>query len=129
MKFRFWPIAITVRIRWSFASYLMIRNLRNQSELQASRASDPNFAGTLAKGLMILQEFVREPRPHAGSSPGARWRARHPGPGRRPRSWLQLASGTSQRVILRSAAPIPAACRAFRFSLRLPAAISNPGSR
>jgi DNA-binding IclR family transcriptional regulator len=45
----------------------MIKTLRNQSELQASREGDPNFAGTLAKGLMILQMFVREPRPHANS--------------------------------------------------------------
>lgn len=45
----------------------MIRTLQHQSELRASRDVDPNFAGTLAKGMMILQVFVREPRPHANS--------------------------------------------------------------
>ena len=31
------------------------------------RGDDPNFSGTLAKGLMILQVFVDAPRPHANS--------------------------------------------------------------
>lgn len=31
------------------------------------RADDPDFSGTLAKGLMILQCFVRDPRAHANS--------------------------------------------------------------
>lgn len=31
------------------------------------REQDPYFAGTLAKGLMILQCFVSDPRPHANS--------------------------------------------------------------
>ena len=45
----------------------MIRRLRNQRDLQASRLDNPNFAGTLAKGLMVLQAFVQDPRPHANS--------------------------------------------------------------
>ena len=36
----------------------MIRQLRHQSDITALRDGDPNFAGTLAKGLMILQSFV-----------------------------------------------------------------------
>lgn len=45
----------------------MIRQLQHQSDVAAVRDDDPNFAGTLAKGLMILQAFLREPRPHANS--------------------------------------------------------------
>ena len=45
----------------------MIRQLRHQSDITALRDGDPNFAGTLAKGLMILQTFLREPRPYANS--------------------------------------------------------------
>lgn len=44
-----------------------IRRLRDQAELQDWRDGNPNFAGTLAKGLMILQCFVADPRPHANS--------------------------------------------------------------
>lgn len=44
-----------------------IRHLRDQAELQSLRQDDPNFSGTLAKGLMILQCFVQDPRPHANS--------------------------------------------------------------
>ena len=44
-----------------------IRHLRDQSELQSLRQDNPNFSGTLAKGLMILQCFVADPRPHANS--------------------------------------------------------------
>ncbi|MDM0019043.1 IclR family transcriptional regulator [Variovorax saccharolyticus] len=45
----------------------MIRQLRHQSDVSALRIGDPNFAGTLAKGLMILQTFLRDPRPYANS--------------------------------------------------------------
>ncbi|HZT56903.1 MAG TPA: helix-turn-helix domain-containing protein, partial [Burkholderiaceae bacterium] len=45
----------------------MIRQLQNQRDIAAARDDDPNFAGTLAKGLMILQSFVRDPRPRANS--------------------------------------------------------------
>lgn len=45
----------------------MIRQLRHQSDVVALRDGDPNFAGTLAKGLMILETFLRDPRPYANS--------------------------------------------------------------
>ena len=45
----------------------MFRQLQHQSDVTALREGDPNFAGTLAKGLMILQTFLREPRPYANS--------------------------------------------------------------
>jgi DNA-binding IclR family transcriptional regulator len=45
----------------------MIRHLQDQCDLQHSRAENPNFAATLAKGLMILQAFVRERRPLGNS--------------------------------------------------------------
>jgi DNA-binding IclR family transcriptional regulator len=43
------------------------QHLRDQSELQLLREDNPSFAGTLAKGMMILQCFVSDPRPHANS--------------------------------------------------------------
>ena len=45
----------------------MIRRLQDQHDLDASRAENPNFAGTLAKGLMVLEAFVRESRPLGNS--------------------------------------------------------------
>lgn len=45
----------------------MIYRLQHQSDLATVREDDPNFSGTLAKGLMILQAFIREPRPYANS--------------------------------------------------------------
>jgi hypothetical protein len=45
----------------------MIRRLQDQHDLDSSRAANPNFAGTLAKGLMILEAFVRESRPLGNS--------------------------------------------------------------
>lgn len=45
----------------------MIHQIRHQSDVTALRDGDPNFAGTLAKGLMILQTFLRDPRPYANS--------------------------------------------------------------
>lgn len=44
-----------------------VHQLKDQHELRLLREEDPNFAGTLAKGLMILQCFVADPRPHANS--------------------------------------------------------------
>ena len=44
-----------------------VHQLKNQLDLQRVRAADPDFSGTLAKGLMILQCFVRNPRAHANS--------------------------------------------------------------
>lgn len=44
-----------------------LRQVRNQSELQRIREEDPYFSGTLAKGLLVLQRFVSDPRAHANS--------------------------------------------------------------
>lgn len=44
-----------------------VHQLKNQNDLRKVREGDPNFAGTLAKGLMILQSFVTDPRAHANS--------------------------------------------------------------
>jgi DNA-binding IclR family transcriptional regulator len=41
--------------------------IKDQTDLRTVRDDDPNFAGTLAKGLMILQCFVGDPRAHANS--------------------------------------------------------------
>lgn len=45
----------------------MIRRLHDRHDLDSSRAENPNFAGTLAKGLMVLEAFVRESRPLGNS--------------------------------------------------------------
>lgn len=45
----------------------MIRQLQRGEDLALVRDTDPNFTGALAKGLMILQVFLREPRPYANS--------------------------------------------------------------
>lgn len=45
----------------------MIRRLQDLNDLASSREDNPNFAGTLAKGLMILEAFVRESRPLGNS--------------------------------------------------------------
>lgn len=45
----------------------MIRRLQDKQDLESSRAANPNFAGTLAKGLMVLEAFVRESRPLGNS--------------------------------------------------------------
>lgn len=44
-----------------------VHQIKDQVDLRKVRAVDPNFAGTLAKGLMILQTFVTDPRAHANS--------------------------------------------------------------
>lgn len=44
-----------------------MHQIKDQQELRKLRDDDPNFAGTLAKGLMILQSFVSDPRAHANS--------------------------------------------------------------
>ena len=44
-----------------------MHQIRDQADLRKVRDEDPNFAGTLAKGLLILQSFVRDPRAHANS--------------------------------------------------------------
>lgn len=49
-----------------------VHQIKDQQDLRRVRGDDPNFSGTLAKGLMILQTFVHEPRPHANSELAAR---------------------------------------------------------
>lgn len=49
-----------------------LRQIRNQRDLHRVREEDPNFSGTLAKGLLILQCFVAEPRAHANSEIASR---------------------------------------------------------
>jgi DNA-binding IclR family transcriptional regulator len=44
-----------------------VHQIRDQDQLRLVREEDPEFAGTLAKGLMILQSFVSDPRAHANS--------------------------------------------------------------
>jgi len=44
-----------------------VHQIKDQEDLRKVRDEDPNFAGTLAKGLMILQSFVSDPRAHANS--------------------------------------------------------------
>ncbi|MGB3071527.1 MAG: helix-turn-helix domain-containing protein [Ottowia sp.] len=44
-----------------------MHHIKDQEDLRRVRNDDPNFSGTLAKGLMILQSFVRNPRAHANS--------------------------------------------------------------
>jgi DNA-binding IclR family transcriptional regulator len=44
-----------------------MHQIKDQRDLREVRDADPNFAGTLAKGLMILQSFVSDPRAHANS--------------------------------------------------------------
>ncbi|RYY82167.1 MAG: IclR family transcriptional regulator [Comamonadaceae bacterium] len=44
-----------------------MHQIKDQQALQRVRDGDPDFAGTLAKGLMILQTFVADPRAHANS--------------------------------------------------------------
>lgn len=44
-----------------------IHQIKDQRSLREVRDVDPDFVGTLTKGLMILQCFVRDPRAHANS--------------------------------------------------------------
>lgn len=44
-----------------------VHQIKDLDDLRRIRDGDPDFAGTLAKGLMILQCFVRDPRAHANS--------------------------------------------------------------
>lgn len=41
--------------------------MKDHDDLRRVREADPYFAGTLAKGLLILQTFVSDPRAHANS--------------------------------------------------------------
>jgi DNA-binding IclR family transcriptional regulator len=44
-----------------------IHQIKDLQDLKRVRDGDPDFSGTLAKGLMILQCFVNDPRAHANS--------------------------------------------------------------
>ena len=44
-----------------------VHQIRDQEDLRRVRNEDPGFSGTLAKGLLILQSFVSDPRAHANS--------------------------------------------------------------
>lgn len=44
-----------------------VHQIRDQEDLRKVRDQDPDFSGTLAKGLLILQSFVSDPRAHANS--------------------------------------------------------------
>ncbi len=44
-----------------------VHQIKDQQDLRKVRDDDPDFAGTLAKGLLILQCFVTDPRAHANS--------------------------------------------------------------
>lgn len=44
-----------------------IQQVKHQQDLRKIRDEDPDFSGTLAKGLMILRCFVNDPRAHANS--------------------------------------------------------------
>ncbi len=67
-----------------------IRRLNDGRDLRASRDENPNFAGTLAKGLMILQAFVREARPLANSEIAARLELPRPTVSRLCRTLLEM---------------------------------------
>ncbi len=67
-----------------------LRRLHDGHELRASRQHDPDFAGTLAKGLMILQAFVETPRPLANSELAARLKLPRPTVSRLCRTLLQM---------------------------------------
>ena len=44
-----------------------LHQMKDHDDLRRVREEDPYFAGTLAKGLLILQTFVSDPRAHANS--------------------------------------------------------------
>lgn len=52
-----------------------VHQIKDQQDLRRVRDDDPNFSGTLAKGLMILQSFVKDPRAHANSEFAERLRS------------------------------------------------------
>jgi len=49
-----------------------VHQMKGQEDLRRIREADPYFSGTLAKGLLILQTFVHEPRAHANSELASR---------------------------------------------------------
>jgi DNA-binding IclR family transcriptional regulator len=47
-------------------------SMQDEADLRRVKEDDPFFSGTLAKGLLIMKCFVREPRAHANSELAAR---------------------------------------------------------
>ncbi|CAB3787710.1 HTH-type transcriptional regulator TsaQ1/TsaQ2 [Paraburkholderia caffeinitolerans] len=47
-------------------------SMQDETDLRRVKEDDPYFAGTLAKGLLIMKCFVSEPRAHANSELAAR---------------------------------------------------------
>lgn len=68
----------------------VIHQLRDRHDLERVRQEDRNFVGTLAKGMMILQCFISDPRPHANSELAERLGMSRPTVSRLCRSLLEL---------------------------------------
>jgi len=64
--------------------------MKDHEDLRRIREDDPYFAGTLAKGLMILQTFVSDPRAHANSEFAAKLGLSRPTVSRLCRSLLTM---------------------------------------
>lgn len=67
-----------------------IRRLQDRRDLEISRAENPNFAGTLAKGLMVLEAFKRESRPLGNSELAALLQMSRPTVSRLCRTLMEL---------------------------------------
>ncbi|MBO9652267.1 MAG: helix-turn-helix domain-containing protein [Variovorax sp.] len=66
------------------------QNMKDSDDLRRVRDDDPYFSGTLAKGLLILQTFVRDPRAHANSEFAAKLGLSRPTVSRLCRSLLTM---------------------------------------
>lgn len=67
-----------------------MQNMKHNEDLRRVREDDPYFAGTLAKGLLILQTFVTDPRAHANSEFAAKLGLSRPTVSRLCRSLLTM---------------------------------------
>ncbi|MEO7851683.1 MAG: helix-turn-helix domain-containing protein, partial [Rubrivivax sp.] len=67
-----------------------LRHLQDGHDLRASRQDNPDFAGTLANGLMILRAFVRTPRPLVNSELASRLKLPRPTVSRLCRTLLEM---------------------------------------
>lgn len=66
------------------------QNMKHSDDLRRVRDEDPYFSGTLAKGLLILQTFVSDPRAHANSEFAAKLGLSRPTVSRLCRSLLTM---------------------------------------
>jgi len=66
------------------------QSMKDHHDLKRLRDEDPYFAGTLAKGLLILQTFVSDPRAHANSEFAAKLGLSRPTVSRLCRSLLTM---------------------------------------